>query len=57
MAVAVRLIKIFGTKDKRFSILDDVIKMNVFFNLCEGGAEILSTEISDPYNSILMLEF
>ena len=54
MAVAVRVIKIFGAKDNRFSTLGDV---NVFSQLYEEGAEILFTEISDPHNSILLLEF
>ena len=42
MAVAVRVFKIFCTKDNRFSTLGYVIKMNVFSDLYEG-AEILFT--------------
>ena len=45
MAVAVR---VFDTKDNGFSTLGDVTKMNVFSHSDEGGAEILSTEVSDP---------
>ena len=49
VAVAVRVIKIFGTKDDRFSTPGNVTKNECFVSsLREGGAEILSTEISDP---------
>ena len=48
MAVAVRVIKIFSTKDNHFSTLDNVTEINVFSHLYGGGAEILSEEISDP---------
>ena len=47
-AVAVRVINIIGTKDNHFSTLSGVTKMNVFSHIYEEGAELLSTEISDP---------
>ena len=59
MVVAVRVIKIFGVKDNCFSTLGDVTKNDFFSHLFlkGGGAEISSTEISDPENSILLPEF
>ena len=59
MAVSVRVIKIFGIKDNRSLTPGDVTKNECFSHLYEGGggAEILYTEISDPYNSILLPEF
>ena len=49
VAVAVRVIEIFGTKDKCFSTLGEAtkikLKLNVFSHLYEGSAEILSTEV------------
>ena len=57
MAVAVKVIKIYGTKDHCFSTLDDVTKNECFLSSLGGGAEILSTEYSDPYNSIVLPEF
>ena len=54
--VVVRVIKIVGMKDNCFSTLDNTIKTK-FFSHPEGGVEILSAEISDPYDSVLLLEF
>ena len=48
MAVAIRVIKVLSTKDSPFSTLGGVTEMNVFSHVKEGGAKILSTEISDP---------
>ena len=48
MAAAVRVVKIFGTKNNHFLTLGGVTKMNVFSHLYERRAEILSTDISDP---------
>ena len=59
MAVAVRVIKILGTKDYHFRHYAMSLKVDAFSHLYEGrggkgggegrgGPKILSTEISDP---------
>ena len=56
MVIAVRVIKIIGNKDDCFSTLGDVTKNECLSNLKEGGAEILSIDISNPQNLILLPE-
>ena len=57
--VVVRVINVFGTRDNCFSTLGDVTKNECFLSPygAEGKTEILSTEISDPDNLILLREF
>ena len=57
MVVAVRVIKIFGTKDNHFLTLEDVTKMNAFSSHYEEVAEIFSKGISGPSNLTLLPEF
>ena len=60
---AVSVIRIVGTKDDCFWTLDNLLhgiiplKIDVFSHPIERGANLLSAEISDPYNSILLLKF
>ena len=55
--MALRGIKIFGTKGVYFVMLYKVTKVTVFCHLPLGVAQILSVGLSDEYNSLLETEF
>ena len=60
MAVTVKLVKIFGTKDNcsaKHTTKYSVVKMSVFFHLKVNCSEILCVGFSSPKNLILLPDF
>ena len=55
--MAMRGLKILGTKVLYFTMLYELNKNECFFHLSLGVAEILSVGLSDQYNSLLWKNF